>query len=66
MPLSTSNRPSAQRELQRCCRSILECRPRAVKRARLASEAMKQTRLLVNNPCEITETDAQRLYEAAW
>ena len=33
---------------------------------RLAEEAMKQTRLLVNNPCEITEADAQRLYEAAW
>ena len=33
---------------------------------RLAREAMKQTRLLVNNPCEITEADAQRLYEAAW
>ena len=33
---------------------------------RLAQEAMKQTRLLVNNPCEITEADAQRLYEAAW
>lgn len=33
---------------------------------RLAQEAMKQTRLLVNNPCEITEGDAQRLYEAAW
>ena len=32
----------------------------------LAREAMKQTRLLVNNPCEITEVDAQRLYEAAW
>ena len=32
----------------------------------LAREAMKQTRLLVNNPCEITEEDAQRLYEAAW
>ena len=32
----------------------------------LAHEAMKQTRLLVNNPCEITEADAQRLYEAAW
>ena len=32
----------------------------------LAREAMKQTRLLVNNPCEISETDAQRLYEAAW
>lgn len=33
---------------------------------RLAREAMKQTRLLVNNPCEISESDAQRLYEAAW
>jgi alcohol dehydrogenase class IV len=33
---------------------------------RLAKEAMKQTRLLVNNPCEISEADAQRLYEAAW
>ena len=32
----------------------------------LAHEAMKQTRLLVNNPCEISESDAQRLYEAAW
>ena len=32
----------------------------------LAREAMKQTRLLVNNPCEIAEGDAQRLYEAAW
>jgi alcohol dehydrogenase class IV len=32
----------------------------------LAREAMKQTRLLVNNPVEITEADAQRLYEAAW
>ena len=32
----------------------------------LAREAMKQTRLLVNNPCPIDEADAQRLYEAAW
>jgi alcohol dehydrogenase class IV len=32
----------------------------------LASEAMKQTRLLVNNPCPIEEADAKRLYEAAW
>jgi len=32
----------------------------------LASEAMKQTRLLVNNPCPIEEEDAKRLYEAAW
>ena len=32
----------------------------------LAREAMKQTRLLVNNPCPIEEIDARRLYEAAW
>jgi alcohol dehydrogenase class IV len=32
----------------------------------LAREAMKQTRLLANNPCEISKSDAQRLYEAAW
>nr|WP_209023018.1 iron-containing alcohol dehydrogenase [Sphingomonas kaistensis] len=32
----------------------------------LAREAMKQTRLLVNNPVAISEADAQRLYEAAW
>ena len=33
---------------------------------RLAKEAMKQERLLVNNPCEITEKDAERLYESVW
>ncbi|MBA3666280.1 MAG: iron-containing alcohol dehydrogenase [Sphingomonas sp.] len=32
----------------------------------LAQEAMKQQRLLVNNPCPIDEADARRLYEAAW
>ena len=31
----------------------------------LASEAMKQERLLINNPCPITEADARRLYAAA-
>ena len=31
----------------------------------LAAEAMKQERLLVNNPCAISEADARRLYEAA-
>jgi alcohol dehydrogenase class IV len=31
----------------------------------LAREAMKQERLLINNPCPITEADARRLYEAA-
>jgi alcohol dehydrogenase class IV len=31
----------------------------------LASEAMKQERLLINNPAAITEVDARRLYEAA-
>ncbi|HVM22290.1 MAG TPA: iron-containing alcohol dehydrogenase [Sphingomicrobium sp.] len=31
----------------------------------LAAEAMKQERLLINNPCPIREADARRLYEAA-
>ena len=31
----------------------------------LADEAMKQERLLINNPVEITREDARRLYEAA-
>lgn len=32
----------------------------------LAADAMKQTRLLVNNPRPVTEADALRLYEQAW
>ena len=32
---------------------------------RLAAEAMKQERLLINNPCPISQGDARRLYEAA-
>ncbi|MEP3671058.1 MAG: iron-containing alcohol dehydrogenase, partial [Roseibium sp.] len=32
---------------------------------KLASDAMKQTRLLVNNPKEITEADAFEIYRAA-
>jgi alcohol dehydrogenase class IV len=31
----------------------------------LAAEAMKQERLLINNPCPISKADARRLYEAA-
>lgn len=31
----------------------------------LATEAMKQERLLVNNPCPITRDDARRIYESA-
>ena len=31
----------------------------------LAAEAMKQERLLINNPCGMTQSDARRLYEAA-
>jgi alcohol dehydrogenase class IV len=31
----------------------------------LAAEAVKQERLLINNPCPIGEADARRLYEAA-
>lgn len=33
---------------------------------RLAADAMKQTRLLVNNPRPLTEADAAAIYEAAW
>ncbi len=33
---------------------------------KMASDAMKQTRLLVNNPSEVTENDALNIYEAAW
>lgn len=32
----------------------------------LASEAMKQTRLLINNPRAVTEADALAIYQAAW
>lgn len=33
---------------------------------RLASDAMKQERLLVNNPREVSEADAVAIYKAAW
>ena len=33
---------------------------------RMAQESMKQTRLLVNNPREITEKDALDIYQSAW
>lgn len=32
----------------------------------MAREAMKQTRLLVNNPREVTQADALAIYRAAW
>lgn len=32
----------------------------------MARDAMKQTRLLVNNPREVTESDALSIYRAAW
>lgn len=32
----------------------------------LAADAMKQTRLLVNNPRPLTQADAEEIYEAAW
>ena len=32
----------------------------------MASDAMKQTRLLVNNPRKVTEQDALAIYQAAW
>ena len=33
---------------------------------KMAQEAMKQTRLLVNNPRQITEEDAINIYKSAW
>ncbi len=33
---------------------------------KMAKDAMKQTRLLVNNPREVTETDALNIYQSAW
>ena len=33
---------------------------------KMAKEAMKQTRLLVNNPREVTQEDAFNIYNAAW
>jgi alcohol dehydrogenase class IV len=32
----------------------------------MADDAMKQTRLLVNNPRPLTLEDARAIYEAAW
>ena len=32
----------------------------------VADDAMKQTRLLVNNPRPLTRSDARAIYEAAW
>ena len=32
----------------------------------MASEAMKQTRLLVNNPRKIEESDAYNIYKSVW
>ena len=33
---------------------------------KMAKDAMKQTRLLVNNPRELTEVDALNIYQSAW
>ena len=33
---------------------------------KMANDAMKQTRLLVNNPRKVTESDALNIYHAAW
>ena len=34
--------------------------------AMMAADAMKQTRLLVNNPRPVTLEDARAIYQAAW
>jgi alcohol dehydrogenase class IV len=49
----------------------LQCRLREVgigqqHLGKMASDAMKQTRLLVNNPREVAEADALAIYRAAW
>jgi alcohol dehydrogenase class IV len=33
---------------------------------KMAADAMKQTRLLVNNPRPVAEADALAIYRAAW
>ena len=33
---------------------------------KMARDAMKQTRLLVNNPREVTQADALNIYQSAW
>ena len=33
---------------------------------KMARDAMKQTRLLVNNPREVTEKDALNIYQSTW
>jgi len=33
---------------------------------KMAKDAMKQTRLLINNPREVTEVDALNIYQSAW
>ena len=33
---------------------------------KLSSEAMKQDRLLINNPKKISQRDAEEIYKAAW
>ena len=51
-----------------CCGGKSSCNthPDAEARKKMASDAMKQTRLLVNNPREVTENDALNIYEEAW
>ncbi len=46
-------------------RTLREVGVRAADLDTLAADAMRQERLLVNNPCEITQVDAQRIYAAA-
>ena len=61
-----SSRRSPACRATRACRSA--CREVGVGAEHLdllAAEAMKQERLLINNPCPISQADARRLYEAA-
>jgi alcohol dehydrogenase class IV len=69
-PLATAERGVARLvELMARCpvpRRISELGVPATALPRLAQMAMTVTRLLKNNPRELTEADARGIYEAAW
>lgn len=52
-------------EASKIARSLREVGISEADLPRLASDAMKQTRLLTNNPRELTEADAFAIYSAA-
>ncbi len=46
--------------------TLAECGINEAALPRLARDAMLQTRLLINNPCDITEADALNIYQRAY